>query len=250
MTRVLPLLSIALLLLGWEAAVHFYQIKPFVLPAPSAIFDSFVADWQMLLEAAGITLLITLQALLLALGSGLLLAISFSFFPRFEHAVFPLAVVLQVTPVVSIAPLIIIWVGLDHIDRAVLLIAWIVAFFPILANLTAGLKAVDPILDDVFALYKATKWQRFWHLALPTALPYLFASLKISAGLALIGAVVAEFVAGSGSASGLAWRILEAGNRLQIAKMMAALLLLSMLGMMIFYGFQALENRALRYRGR
>ena len=250
LTDLLPVFTLVAAVLLWEVLVVVNGIKPFVLPAPSAIWSAFLSDYQSLLEAAGVTLKITLFALSLALLSGLSLAILFSFVPTFEKAVFPLAVVLQVTPVVSIAPLILIWVGLDNIDRALLIIAWIVAFFPILANLTAGLKAVDPNLEELFQLYKASKWQRFRYLALPTALPYLFASLKISAGLSLIGAVVAEFVAGSGTSSGLAWRILEAGNRLQVPKMMAGLVLLAIMGMAIFYGFSALERYLVRNPGR
>ncbi|HSZ75188.1 MAG TPA: ABC transporter permease subunit, partial [Rhizomicrobium sp.] len=158
-----------------------------------------------------------------------------------ETALYPYAVILQVTPVVAIAPLILIWVGFDHIDVALLILAFIVAFFPILSNATLGLKSVDHNLIDLFRLYGASRWQIMWKLQFPTALPYLLGAMKVSGGLALIGAVVAEFVAGSGTATGLAWRIVEAGNRLQIAKMFAALALLSVLGIAIFFALSALE---------
>ncbi len=158
-----------------------------------------------------------------------------------ETALYPYAVVLQVTPVVAIAPLILIWVGFDHIDLALLILAWIVAFFPILSNTTLGLRSADHNLIDLFRLYGASRWQILARLQLPTAMPYLLGAMKVSGGLALIGAVVAEFVAGSGTATGLAWRIVEAGNRLQIAKMFAALALLSALGIVIFFALSWLE---------
>ncbi len=166
----------------------------------------------------------------------------------FEAAFYPLAVILQVTPIVAVAPLILIWVGIDHVDRALVIIAWLAAFFPILSNMTAGMKLVDKNLDDLFTLYGADRWQRFRLLLWPSAMPYLLASLKISGGLALIGAVVAEFVAGSGGSQGLSWRILEAGNRLQTEKVFAGLFLLAVLGVSLFYLFSWLENTVLKYR--
>ncbi len=172
---------------------------------------------------------------------GVTLALLFSQSRIIETALYPYAVILQVTPVVAIAPLILIWVGFDHIDVALLILAFIVAFFPILSNTTLGLKSADHNLIDLFRLYGASRWQIMWKLQFPTALPYLLGAMKVSGGLALIGAVVAEFVAGSGTATGLAWRIVEAGNRLQIAKMFAALALLSALGIAIFFALSALE---------
>jgi len=149
--------------------------------------------------------------------------------------------VLQVTPVVAIAPLIIIWVGFERINVALVILASIVAFFPIVSNMTLGLRSADSNLVDLFRLYGASRWQVFRRLQMPTALPLLLSAMKVSGGLALIGAVVAEFVAGSGTATGLAWRIVEAGNRLEIAKMFAALGLLSAVGILNFYALSALE---------
>jgi NitT/TauT family transport system permease protein len=152
-------------------------------------------------------------------------------------------VTLQVTPVVAIAPLIIVWVGLDNAWLAVLILAWIVAFFPVLASATAGLKSVDPNLRDLFRLYRAGPWQTFRRLLIPASLPYLLSGMKTAGGLALVGTVVAEFAAASGNTNGLAWRILEAGNRLQIAKMFAALVLLAVIGVLIYAALSALEAR-------
>ncbi|HAJ45263.1 MAG TPA: ABC transporter permease [Alphaproteobacteria bacterium] len=235
-----------LLLVFWEWAVAFYQIEPFRLPAPSAIGQAFLSDGPSLLGAALSTLQTTLLAFASAFVLGVGLAILFVQSRTLERALFPYAVILQVTPIVSIAPLISIWVGLDHADRAVLILATIVAFFPILSNTVLGLKSADRNLIALFHLYGASRWQVLTRLLLPSALPYLMAGVKIAGGLALIGAVVAEFAAGSGTATGLAFRIAEAGNRLQIAKMFVGLAMLSALGILIFAFFSALEARLLR----
>ena len=238
-------LGIVVLVL-WEALVWYLAVPKFVLPAPSLIFKSLAADYPSLLASLWITLRITLMAFFIALGCGVALAVLSAQSRIVEISIFPYAVILQVTPVVAIAPLILIWVGLDHVDRALLILATIVAFFPILSNTTLGLKSVDHNLRDLFQLYGATRWQRLRYLQLPTALPYLLGGMKISGGLALIGAVVAEFVAGSGTATGLAWRIVESGNRLEIATLFAALALLALTGVVIFAALSLLEWWLLR----
>jgi NitT/TauT family transport system permease protein len=192
------------------------------------------------------TLTVTLEGFAAALVAGVGLAIAFSQSRTLERMFYPYAVVLQVTPVVAIAPLILIWVGFERIDLALALIAALVAFFPILSNTTLGLKSADFHLIDLMRLYGASRWQILWRVRLPSALPYLLGAMKIAGGLSLIGAVVAEFVAGSGTATGLAWRIVEAGNRLEIATLFAALLLLALLGIALFAGFSLLEWALLR----
>ena len=230
----------------WELLVWWLAVPKFVLPPPSAIALSLARDYPSLLVSLWITLRITLLAFFIALGCGVALAVLSAQSRLVEISIFPYAVVLQVTPVVAIAPLILIWVGLDHVDRALLILATIVAFFPILSNTTLGLKSVDHNLRDLFQLYGASRWQRLRYLQMPTALPYLLGGMKISGGLALIGAVVAEFVAGSGTGAGLAWRIVESANRLNIPRMFAALILLSVLGIVIFLLLAGLQNLLLR----
>ncbi len=242
----IPILLGALVLAAWEWAVSAYRVPPYVLPAPSAIWQAFIDNFVSLTASMWVTLRITWIAFVLALASGAVLAIAFSQSRVVEMALFPYAVVLQVTPIVAIAPLILIWVGFERIDVALVIIAWIVAFFPILSNMTLGLRSADANLVDLFRLYGASRWQKLRRLQLPTALPLLLSAMKVSGGLALIGAVVAEFVAGSGTATGLAWRIIEAGNRLEIAKMFAALGLLSAVGIVNFYALSALEYLLLR----
>lgn len=243
---ILPASALVALVLFWHYSVIWFGISKFILPGPGAVAAALMTDFTDLVSAAGETLRITFIALGCAVASGILLALMFSLSRTFEMTVYPFAVVLQVTPVVSVAPLVLIWVGIENVDRALIIIAWLAAFFPILANMSAGLRATDQNLSDLFTLYGASRWQRFWRLSLPTALPYLLASLKVSGGLALIGAVVAEFVAGSGGSTGLAWRLLEAGNRLQVEKMFAGLFLLCVMGIVIFYSFALLEHLMMR----
>jgi len=238
------LVGIAFILL-WEFFVRANGIAEFVLPAPSRIAMSLYDNFDSLMASLWVTLSITLAAFFLAVVGGVGLAILFSQSRLVEMALFPYAVILQVTPVVAIAPLILIWVGFDRTHLALLILAWIVAFFPILSNTTLGLRSADHNLRDLFRLYGASRWQVLTELQLPSALPYMLAGMKISGGLALIGAVVAEFVAGSGTSTGLAWRIIEAGNRLEIPKMFAALLLLSTLGIVIFFCLSWIEHRLL-----
>ncbi|GMV61089.1 MAG: nitrate ABC transporter permease [Parvibaculum sp.] len=246
--RILVPLLVGLVFLAlWEGLVRASGVKPFVLPAPTVIADSLVQNFASLMASLWVTFRVTLAAFLLAVVGGVGLAIVFSQNRLIETALFPYAVALQVTPVVSIAPLIIIWVGYDRVEIAVLILAWIVAFFPILSNTTLGLRSADHNLRDLFRLYGASRRQVLTELQLPSALPYILAGMKISGGLALIGAVVAEFVAGSGAATGLAWRIVEAGNRLDIPRMFAALFLLSTLGICIFFALTLLERRLLRH---
>jgi NitT/TauT family transport system permease protein len=243
---VVPIAIGLLFLVLWEYGVRHFGVSKFILPPPSSIAQALIDDFGSLCGSLWNTLRVTLEAFFAALILGVLFAVLFTRSQLLEISLFPYAVVLQVTPVVAIAPLIIIWVGLDHVERALLILATIVAFFPILSNTTMGLKSADHNLRNLFDLYHASGWQRLIELEFPTALPYLLAGVKISGGLALIGAVVAEFVAGSGSGTGLAWRIIESGNRLNIPRMFAALLLLSALGISIFFLLSAVERWLLK----
>lgn len=241
----MPLLIGALSLGAWEWAVRVNEVPHYILPAPSVIWATLLRDWPSLSVSLWITLQITFAALAVAAALGLAFAILFAQSKWVELSLFPYAVVLQVTPIVAIAPLIIIWV--DDIRLALLICAWIVAFFPILSNTTLGLNSVDHNLVDLFRLYRASRFQALLFLRLPAAMPYFLSGLRISGGLALIGAIVAEFVAGTGGrASGLAYRILEAGYQLQIPRMFAALFLICLTGIAIFLALGLLQHLALR----
>ena len=239
-----PIAIIAALLLLWEVLVRVNEVPHYILPAPSLILKTLVENWDTLSSAMWFTVKLTVLALVAAIVGGVLLAVAFSLFKWVEIGFFPIAVILQVTPVVAIAPLILIYV--DSTLTALLLCAWIVAFFPILSNTVIGLKSADSNLRDLFQMYQATPWQRFRYLLVPSALPYFMAGLKIAGGLSLVGAVVAEFTAGTaGRETGLASRILESSFRTEIPMMFAALLLVSLLGIVIFVIFAALSRMVL-----
>lgn len=238
-------LGIAVLAL-WQIAVRALEVPVYILPAPSDIAIALQDNFFSLMTSLAVTLSITVQAFILAVLGGVALAILFSQSRTAERALYPYAVIIQVTPVVAIAPLILIWVGFDHVNRALVLIAFLVAFFPILSNTALGLRSADFNLIDLMRLYGASRWQILRRVQLPSALPHILGAMKIAGGLALIGAVVAEFVAGSGAGTGVAWRIIEAGNRLEIAKMFAALALLAALGIAIFSALSAAEWLFLR----
>jgi len=241
------ILPIAALLIGfvvWELAVRLRDLPPYVLPSPMLVFATLIGDWSLLFSSLLSTLNTTFQGLALAFFGGVGLAILFNQSRLVEYSLYPYAVILQVTPVVAIAPLLLIYLP-QH--AAVLACAWIVAFFPVLANTTLGLNSVDRNLAELFRLYGASRWQMLWELKLPGAMPYILGGLKIAGGLSLIGAVVAELAAGTaGAGSGLAYRIAESGYRLNIPRMFAALLLLSVTGIVIFAALSWVSHLLLR----
>jgi len=240
----LPILVLAVVLALWQAIVDAFAIPPYVLPAPDMVFATLITDGALLIQSLLVTLLTTVEGFLLAVLGGIALAILFNQSRLVEYSLCPYAVILQVTPIVAIAPLLLIYLPQS---LAVLACAWIVAFFPVLANTTLGLNSVDHNLIALFDLYKASRWQVLWNLKLPAALPQMLAGLRIAGGLSLIGAVVAEIAAGSaGAGSGLAYRIAESGYRLNIPRMFAALLLLSFAGVAIFFMLSALSHLVLR----
>jgi len=239
-----PLLTLGLLLILWEAAVRAANIPVYVVPAPSLVLATLVADASLLFGSLLVTLAITCEAFVLAAVGGIVLGVVFNLWRPVERSLYPFAVVLQVTPIVAVAPLLLIYLPQP---LAVLACAWIVAFFPVLANTTLGLNSVDHNLLALFELYKASRWQVLWYLKLPAALPQMLAGLRIAGGLSLIGAVVAEIAAGSaGAGSGLAYRIAESGYRLNIPRMFAALLLLSIAGVAIYFLLAGLSHLVLR----
>ena len=243
-----PTLFGLLFLAVWEAAVRLTGVPVYLVPGPIAILAAFARDPGGLLASLLSTLIVTFAALIMAASVGAAMAVAMSVSRLAQAAIQPWAVILQVTPIVAIAPLIIVWVGDPFASLVVC--ATIVAFFPVFDNTAEGLASAPPELDDLFRLYGAGRWRTLVLLRLPAALPFFLAGLRISGGLALVGAVVAEFVAGSGGfASGLAYRILEAGYRLEVARMFAALVLLSLAGIAINTGLGAFGRWVLRRRG-
>ena len=247
LTEALPaLLLTALLLAGWEAACRLLQVPVYFLPPPSAVVLALIHNAPVLAGSAAQTFWMAFKALVVAvvLGGGLAIVVSLS--STAERAVAPLAVTLQVTPVVAIAPLVLIWAGLDHADRAVTALAAAVAFFPVFSGVLTGLKSADPDLERLFDLHGASALQRLWRLRLPSALPFVLEGVRVAAGLSIVGAVVAEFVSGSGATQGLAWRLLEAGNRLRTPDLLAALFCLAAMGLALNAVTTAIQQRVLK----
>ncbi|MCJ0764346.1 ABC transporter permease [Variovorax terrae] len=239
-----PLLVLVALLVAWELVVRVNKMPPYILPGPILVLQTLWESFPSLLGSLVFTAKLTLMALGLAVVGGVAIGTLFALSRIVEISLFPYAVVLQVTPIIAIAPLIMIYV--DSTLAALLICAWIVAFFPILSNTVIGLRSADHNLRDLYTLYRATPWQRFRYLLVPSALPYFMAGLKVAGGLALIGAVVAEFVAGAaGKETGLASRILEASFRNEIPRMFAALLLVSLCGIVIFLACSWLSRKVL-----
>jgi NitT/TauT family transport system permease protein len=240
----LPMIVLGLVIILWDLVVRIFAIPPFVLPGPGLVLATLISDAGLLWHSLLVTLTLTFEGFVLAAVGGIALAVAFNQWRLAEYALYPYAVILQVTPIVAIAPLLLIYLPQP---LAVLACAWIVAFFPVLANTTLGLNSVDHNLLALFELYKASRWQILWNLKLPSALPQILTGLRIAGGLSLIGAVVAEIAAGSaGAGSGLAYRIAESGYRLNIPRMFAALLLLSLAGVAIFFALSAISYLALR----
>lgn len=243
---VVPIAMLALAVAGWQAVVMLGRIPPYILPSPVDVAVALATDWPTLLPALLVTLRITLMALALALIGGVAVAILLVQSKWIEVALFPFAVILQVTPIVAIAPLLLVYA--PDTQTALLICAFLVAFFPVLANMVTGLKSVDHNLVSLFELYGASRWQILMSLRLPASMPYFMAGLRIAGGLALIAAVVAEFAAGSaGAGSGLAFRLLESQYRLNIPRLFAALLLLTLTGVILFAATSLVSWLTLRH---
>ncbi|MGM4901912.1 ABC transporter permease [Tardiphaga sp. 866_E4_N2_1] len=228
----------------WDLVVRIGEMPPYLLPGPLLVFQTLIADWSILSESLGVTLLTALEGFIAAAIGGIALALLFNRSKWLEYSLLPYAIVLQVTPVIAIAPLMLIYLPQQ---TAVVVCAWIVAFFPVLANTTLGLNSVDRNLAGLFQLYRASRWQVLRYLQLPAALPFILGGLRIAGGLSLIGAVAAEIAAGAaGAGSGLAYRISESSYRLNIPRMFAALLLLSVAGIVIYMLLALVSHGLLR----
>ena len=233
MSKIQSPFIIFLFLVLWEILIHAFDIKWYLLPPPTMIIDSIYSNFFSLMSSLAITLKVTLTALAMSVIISLCVAIIFYFSRIIEKTIMPITVVLQVTPIIAIAPLISIWV--DNSEIATLICAFLVAFFPLLTNTITGLKSTEKNHLDLMKLYRANKIQLLRYVVLPNALPYFLSGLKISTGLALIGAIVGEFVIGPISGhSGLAYRIIESGYQLEIPKMFASVVIISITGIMLF----------------
>ncbi len=239
-----PLAVGIVLILVWHTLVRVFEVPKYIVPAPMLVVETLIADWELLFRSLLITLKITFGAFFMAVLIGTVVAFLFVQSRWIEVSFFPYAVLLQVTPIVAIAPLIIIWV--KNPTAALVVCATIIALFPIIANTTLGLRSVNPGLVDLFRMNRASRWQTLTQLRIPSAAPYFFGGVRISSGLALIGAVVAEFVAGTGgSGAGLAYQILQAGFSINIPRLFAALFLITVTGVALFLLMVFLSKLAL-----
>jgi NitT/TauT family transport system permease protein len=240
-----PLTVAAVLLALWQVAVTVYDVPPYLVPSPLRIAQTLVEDRVLLSDSLGVTMEVALTALALAVVAGVAVALIFAQSRIVEASLLPYAILLQVTPIVAIAPLIIIWV--ENIRTALVICAVVVAIFPIISSTSLGLRSVDRGLADLFRMSRASRWQTLVRLRVPSALPYFFAGLRVASGLALIGAVVAEFVAGTGGlGAGLAYQILMAGIQLNVPRLFAALFLIAMAGIALYLVVGGLAHVALR----
>jgi NitT/TauT family transport system permease protein len=232
------------LILVWHTLVRVFEVPKYIVPAPMLVVETLIADWELLFRSLLVTLKITFGAFFMAVLIGTVVAFLFVQSRWIEVSFFPYAVLLQVTPIVAIAPLIIIWV--KNPTASLVVCATIIALFPIIANTTLGLRSVNPGLVDLFRMNRASRWQTLTQLRIPSAAPYFFGGLRISSGLALIGAVVAEFVAGTGgTGAGLAYQILQAGFSINIPRLFAALFLITVTGVALFLLMVFLSKLAL-----
>jgi len=251
MKVLLPFVFVALLLTVWELTVRALFVPAYFMPGPLAIAGAMAESAPELFASAWVTLRMAMTALPIASLVACGLAVSLRLNRYLEDAVRPVAIIIQVTPILAIAPLVNVWAGVEHPQRAVVGLAAVSAFFPIFSGAMTGLRSADPDLERLFDLYGASRLQRLRRLWLPSSVPYLLEGHRVAAGLAIVGAVVAEFVSGSGASQGLAWRLLEAGNRLKTPTMFAALFLLAVMGVVVYLLLQALETWVLRrWRGR
>jgi NitT/TauT family transport system permease protein len=244
--RIAAPVGVALLVvIAWQGLVTAYDVQWYIVPSPLAVLRALIEDWGLFWHSLLVTLKVTLSAFALAVVLGTLIAFLFAQSRWLELALFPYAVILQVTPIVAVAPLIIIWVR--DTQLALVICATIVAIFPMISNTTLGLRSVDPGLMNLMRMYKAGRWAVLWRLRVPSAAPYFFGALRISSGLALIGAVVAEFVAGTGAAgAGLAYQVLQAGLQLNVPRLFAALIVLTLTGVALFAVMVWVSKAALR----
>jgi NitT/TauT family transport system permease protein len=232
-----PLAAVLLIVLGWEAYVEASHIQSYVLPSPTSVAGFLVHHQPLLWSNASITLREVGIAFALSIVVGLALALLISRFRLLEEAVLPLLVVSQVVPTIAIAPLLVIWLGFG--DKPKVAVAFLVAFFPIVINALNGLQSVDADLVEMAHGLSASRWQILRKLAFPHSLPHLFAGARVSITLAVIGAVVGEFV---GADQGLGFLILRGSADLDSQEMFAAIIFLGAMGIVLFNLVRLLER--------
>jgi NitT/TauT family transport system permease protein len=229
----------------WKLAVTLFEIKPFILPPPEAVIWAFRDEGLYLLRQLAHTAQMAVMGYALAIAVGVSVAILFSQSKLLEVSLYPYAVLLQTTPIIAIAPLIVIWAGIG--DKSIITISFIISLFPIIANTTLGLTSVDNNLLNLFRLNNANRWQELVWLRIPYALPSMFTGLRISSGLSVIGAIVGEFLVGTGGTEGgMGYTLIIVAGQLKTALLFASVLLCALLGITFFFAVSFVGNRLLR----
>jgi NitT/TauT family transport system permease protein len=231
----------ALLIVAWQIAVDTLHISDVILPSPAQIADYFARRHDLFVRHVWPTLMQTVVGFALAVIGGVLLAIVVSLTEIGRRGIMPLLVIAQIVPKIAIAPLLMIWFGLGDLSR--ILIAFLIAFFPIVINAVSGLGSVNEEITLLGRAFSRGRWEFFWKIQLPHALPYIFDGMKVSITLAIIGVIVAEFVS---SQSGLGYLIMFANGRLDTVMMMTSITVLSVVGLAL-YGIIALAARVVVY---
>jgi NitT/TauT family transport system permease protein len=238
-----PLLVTFSLLLAWEAAIPVLGIRSIILPAPSEIISVMIARYDLLLTHLWPTLYLTLAGFALSVVGGILVAILVTYSNIMRKGFYPVIIVSQVVPKISIAPLFIVWFGTGTLSS--LLLAFLVAFFPMTINSAMGFQSVDEEIHRMARAYMASPWQIFWKVQIPHALPFIFSGMKISVTLAIIGVIVSEFVA---SQEGIGYLIKLSGGLLDTPLMMAAIAVLSISGLLLYWIIAEVERAAVYWR--
>ena len=231
--------------LVWEVICRTFHVPSWLLPQPTQIVTALLADSSFLLQSLTFTAKVTLSAFVLALVIGLLLGSLCHISKSVSDTLYPFTILLQTTPVVSVAPLLLVWFRNDAF-AALVTCAWLVCVYPMISAALSGFSQTDPNLKRLFALYGIPPWKSFWHFELPSALPLILNGVRISGGLALVGAIGAEFVVGSGGQElGLAYKLLMAAYNQETAKLFAALFVVSGFGLTIHFLLAFIERTAL-----
>lgn len=233
-----PLGFFAAIIAIWEFFVHIFSVPQYLLPAPSAIFIDMITNLDSLLFHAGVTFWEAFLGFLLANVLGVLVAILFAHSRLFERGLSPFVIALQTTPLLAMAPLIILWLGTGIISKVVT--AALIAFFPAVVNTLKGLRSVDSEALDLFRSLSATKWQIFSKLRCWSAMPFIFSALKISTSLAVVGAIISEFV---GANEGIGFVILISSYHLEMVRMFSAVIAAALMGVAFYWTVSFIERR-------
>lgn len=236
-------ISLALLALLWEVGVRVGGVPPYILPAPSRIFNTFLAELPLLFSHAGTTMAEVVLGLFLGSAGGMGVALTLFYLPSVGRALYPLILGLQVTPVFAIAPLLVLWLGYGIWPKVA--VAALISFFPIAVNVTDGLRSVGEEMVDLLRTLGAREGKTFRLVRLPASLPFLFSGLKVASTLSLVGATIGEWI---GAQHGLGYLMLHANALLRVDLVFAAILTLTLLGLALFGGVALLERRFLRWR--